>query len=115
MRKDWTKIRKIANGHSFWRRNDGEIGIADDSGSFPENCEPADKPPLLLDRSRPILLAERHYSIPVKHEDGSQSVTIAGGFEALWVASEFQLEITAQERDGQFLRARVVDVRAVQP
>lgn len=113
MRSDWKKVRKIIGGHSYWERNDGEIGIADDSGSFPENCEPADNPPLLLDRTRPVLLAERHYTIPVKHESGQQSVTIAGGFEALWVAMTYGLEITAQEKNGQYLRARMVDIREV--
>lgn len=113
MRSDWKKVRKIIGGHSYWERDDGEIGIADDSGSFPENCEPADNPPLLLDRERPIVLAENHYSIPIRNAHGAQQHTVASGFEALWVAMTYGLEITAQEKNGQYLRARMVDIREV--
>jgi hypothetical protein len=112
MRKDWTLIRKIKGGHSYWRHKDGEVGIADDSGTYPENCEPVDNPPLLVDRSRPVQLGEFN-GVPVKHLNGRTSTTCASAFEALWVATQFHMEIEAFEK-GAVLPMRVAVVDAVQ-
>ena len=110
MRKDWTLIRKIRGGHSYWRHKNGEIGIADDSGTYPEDCEPADDPPLLLDRSRPVVIGSDLLSIPIKHLTGRTSHTPATGFEALWVASQFHMEIEAFEKDAPLpMRVAIVD------
>lgn len=113
MKKDWTLIRKIKGGHGYWRHKNGEIGIADNSGTYPEDCEPADKPPLLLDRSRPIVLSDGMLSVPIKHLDGNTSHTPATGFEALWVATQFHMEIAAYEK-GCVLPLRVAVIDAIQ-
>jgi len=98
MMKDWTLIRKIKGGHAYWRRkNDGAIGIADDSGRYPEDCEPCDDPPLLLDQSRAVTMGREGNCVPVRHENGRTSVTPVSGFEALWVASQFRMEVEARE------------------
>jgi hypothetical protein len=79
MKKDWKLIRRIKSGHSYWRREqDGAVGIADDSGTYPEDCEPADRPPLLLDRTRPVHLGRDATLVPVKHDDGDLSHTPVG-------------------------------------
>lgn len=115
MRENWTLIRRIRRGHSYWRRAaDGAVGIADDSGTYPKNCEPADRPPILLDRSRPVTLGAHGCSIPVRHGHVGDSFTPASGFEALWVATIFGLDITAIEDVGATpLRVAVVDVAAL--
>lgn len=113
MRKDWTLIRKIRGGHSYWRHKDGEVGIADDSGTYPEDTEPVDRPPLLLDRSRPVVIGGDHNGVPLKHLDGSTSSTPASGFEALWVATQFHMEIEAWEK-GAKLPMRVAVIDAIQ-
>lgn len=112
MRSDWELIRRIHRGHSYWRHaSDGAVGIADDSGTYPENCEPVDKPPLLLDRSRPVVIGTHGCSIPVQHEPAGESFTVATGFEALWVATSFGMDIEAAERAGAApCRFAVVDV-----
>lgn len=98
MKKDWTKIKKIRGGHGYWRRiQDGAIGVADESGSYPENCEPCDQPPLLLDRSRPVTVGREGNMIPVTNRTGDKSHTPASGFEALWVATQFHMEVEARE------------------
>lgn len=109
-RKDWTLIRRINGGHSYWQRVDGEIGIADDSGTYPENCEPSDNPPLLLDRAKPVVMGEQYAFVPIKHENGRVSTTPVGGFEAMWVAVQFHMEIEAGERRSDTRwRFRIVD------
>jgi hypothetical protein len=110
MKEDWTKIRKIRGGHSYWRRirnGASEVGIADDSGTYPENCEPADRPPLLLDQSRPVRIGDSHCWVPLKHEDNSTSSTPTGGYEALWVAMTFEMQIEVEEKGGAIIRARI--------
>lgn len=115
MKKDWVKLRKIKGGHSYWRRvTDGEIGISDDSGTFPENCEPADRPPLLLDVRRPVAMDGRVCMVPIKHEDGSESWTPASGFEALWVVTTFNMALSAKERGGAEIRVRTGSVEIVE-
>jgi hypothetical protein len=110
MRKDWTLIRKIKGGHGYWRHKNGEVGITDDSGTYPEDTEPGDDPPLLLDRTRPVQLGTSHNSIPLKHLNGRTSGTPASGFEALWVATQFHMEIEAYEKGSTWpLRIAVVD------
>lgn len=113
MRKDWTLIRKIRGGHSFWRHKDGEVGIADDSGTFPENTEPVNKSPLLLDRTRPVQIGTQFNVVPLKHISGETSSTPVSGFEALWVATQFHMEIEAYEKDAA-LPMRVAVIDAVQ-
>lgn len=109
MMKDWTLIRRIKGGHSYWRHKNGEIGIADDSGTYPENCEPADNPPLLLDRTRPVQLGENNM-VPLKNLDGGTSATPVSAFEALWIAMHFDLEVHAYEKDGKVpMRVTVED------
>ena len=117
MKKDWVKLRKIKGGHSYWRRiADGEIGICDDSGTYPEDCEPADRPPLLLDKSRPVRFSEKHGCfVPLKHENGDTSSTPATGFEALWVASTFLMAIEAEEKNGATIRVRTASVEVMEP
>lgn len=112
MRRDWTLIRKIRGGHSYWRHKDGEVGIADDSGSYPEDTEPGDDPPLLLDRTRPVQLGE-HNAVPLKHLNGRTSATPVSGFEALWVATQFHMEVEAYEK-GSKLPMRVAVIDAIQ-
>lgn len=109
MRKDWTLIRHIKGGHRYWRHANGEIGISDDSGTYPENCEPGDRPPLLLDRARPVELGE-HNAVPIKRVNGETSATPASAFEALWVATHFDLEVHAYEKGGKVpMRVTVQD------
>lgn len=109
MRNDWTLIRRIHGGHSYWRRvADGAVGIADDSWTYPENCE---TPLILLDRSRPVVIGSQGCSIPVRHEPAGESFTVCAGFEALWVATSFGMDIEAIERAGADpCRLAVVDV-----
>jgi hypothetical protein len=98
MKKDWKLIRRIKSGHSYWRREqDGVVGIADDSGTYPEDCEPADRPPLLLDRTRPVHLGRDATLVPVKHDDGDLSHTPVGPFEAMWVATQFHMVLRVRE------------------
>lgn len=113
MRKDWTLIRKIKGGHGYWRHKNGEVGIADDSGTYPEDTEPADKPPLMLDRTRPVQIGSSLNAVPLKHLDGSTSSTPVSGFEALWVATQFHMEIEAYEK-GATLPMRVAVIDAIQ-
>lgn len=111
MKKDWVKLRKIKGGHSYWRRiADGEIGICDDSGTYPEDCEPADRPPLLLDKSRPVIIGAQGNFVPLKHENGDTSITPVNGFEALWVVTTFLMEMMATEKCGETLRVRTASV-----
>lgn len=115
MNKDWVKIRKIRGGHSYWRRvSDGEIGICDDSGTYPENCEPADDPPLLLDTSRPVCIGRETCFVPVKHENGRTSWTTVDGFEALWVASTFLMALKAEEKNGATIHVRTASVETTE-
>lgn len=113
--KDWTLVRKIKNGHAYWRRkNDGAIGIADDSGTYPENCEPADSPPLLLDRTRPVVIGREGNYVPLTTSTGRLSRTPVTGFEALWVAAQFCVEVEAQETLGSVpWRFAMLDVATV--
>ena len=98
MKSDWTLIRKIKRGHSYWTRNsDGAIGIADDSGTYPENCEPVDKPPVLLDRTRPVLLGEHGCCVPVVRADDNNAHTITAPFEAFWVAMTYNMRMQLSE------------------
>jgi hypothetical protein len=98
VKQDWTLIRRIKDGHAYWRRNgDGAIGIADRSGTYPENCSPTDRPPLLLDRDRPVVIGTGSCSIPLSNDAGESVVTPASGFETLWVASVFGMEVETVE------------------
>lgn len=100
-RSDWELIRRIYGGHSYWRRKaDGAIGIADDSGTYPEDCEPAGRPPLLLDQSRPVDADGHRFLIPVQHEPHGRSFTVGSAFEALWVATTFGMGLEATEHAG---------------
>lgn len=96
MRSDWTKIRKIKGGHGYWRHKSGAIAITDDSGTYPEDCEPVDDPPLFLDRSRAIRVGERGFTVPLKHSNNRTSGTPASGEEALWVATTFDMRLEIQ-------------------
>ena len=98
MKSDWTLIRRIKGGHSYWeRKSDGAIGIADNSGTYPENCEPVDKPPLLLDRTRPISLGKSGSCIPVTRNDGDNAHTFATAFEVFWVAMKYNMRLLVSE------------------
>jgi hypothetical protein len=98
MRQDWILVRRIKGGHAYWRRtDDGAIGISDGSGSYPENCAPVDRPPLLLDRDRPVVIGSGGCSVPLVNATNDTVSTPASGFEALWVASEFGMEVEAVE------------------
>lgn len=107
-RKNWTLLRRIPGGHSYWQRTDGEIGIADDSGTYPEDCEPADEPPLLLDRGRPVVMGTGLNTVPLKHASGRTSHTPVSGLEALWVAAQWHMEIEASAGPATW-RFRIVD------
>lgn len=98
MKKDWTLIRRIKSGHSYWERNtDGAVGIADASGTYPEDCEPVDKPPLLLDRTRPVMLGSGTCCVPVTNGGNGQHHTPAAAFEAFWVASKYNMHLQVTE------------------
>ncbi len=97
MKKDWTLVRRIKGGHSYWERiADGAIGIADASGTYPEDCEPVSKP-LLLDRGRPLLLGSNTSCIPVTRNIGSQHYMVAAAFEVFWVASTYNMRLQVTE------------------
>lgn len=101
MRQDWTLIRKIKHGHAYWKRIDsGAIAISDESGTYPENCERADRPPLLLDQSAPVVISTQGCSVPLVNAAGETVSTPASGFEALWVAVQFGLQVEAIEHTG---------------
>lgn len=94
VKRTWKPIFKSRDGHRYFRGSDGVVGIADDSGSDPDCCEPADCPPLLLDQTRAMFLLNAYdstYSIPVIDAKGQRSRTIAPADEASWLNQTFLL------------------------
>lgn len=91
--KKWTCIRRIKRGHSYWRDEATDVvAISDDSGTNPENC---DHPLLVLDTARAVVIGRNGCSVPVKTMTSVEYSTPAEGFEALWVATTFGLDLVA--------------------
>lgn len=104
----WTKVFSIRGGHKYFRDEISKrIGVADNSGSTPDQTEDG---VLWLDLSRCVTIAtdgnhRTWVTVPLLRENGERSATGASVQEAIEVVANFGMKLALQGERFVMIRA----------